>query len=104
MVTGGRSRSECTTCVYFVPHDVYSYVGICKKSNKLIVRKEACDKFKELKREEIEKILDTRGWIYCITCRTVIYSKEKLDDHEEDVMVIDQYSDAVASEESPAAD
>lgn len=94
----------CEECDYFVKHDSYDFIGLCLNEDRLITKKEKCDGQKDINLEKIKKKLEERGWIYCITCEEPIFTLEELEDHKKGSLRLEQLSDEVASEDSPAAD
>ncbi len=90
----------CEECVFYMIHDVFGYIGICKKKGKIVTEK--CDEFKKMDEKEAEKLLEENGFLYCISCNQIIHTPEELREHLKG-KVRGIYSDNVAAEESPAA-
>ena len=97
--------ASCCTCVNFMPHDVYEYMGFCVRRGQIVVSDETtCECYRELAFDDIRRALVDRGWVYCVTCRQPIYSMDELEKHIGETIAIGVYVDSVASEDSPPAD
>ncbi len=105
MVGEKPSALVCGRCVFFRPHDVYEYMGYCTKKGLLVTAdNRPCSDYKEASVEDLKKVLEERGWLYCASCKEPIYDVDDLMKHAAHLHYQDTFSDEVATEEAPAAD
>lgn len=101
-----KMENDCRNCVHFQHHDVYRYFGVCVKKNELKLTTpamEVCNEYQEISLEDLKRTLLRKGWIRCLSCNKTLYAVEELEEHIEDELGFDLYSDIVASEEAPVA-
>ena len=100
-----EERVPCGKCVYVRYHDTFEYMGICLIKGELVITTDpSCEEFVEKSLDEIRKIFEERGGVYCVTCKKYIYSFEEFQEYLKSILETDVFSDDVASEESPAGD
>lgn len=91
-----------------LPHDTYEYLGFCMAKGEVVVfsREEEieCGEYREFTVGEAERVIKGKGWIYCATCKSTVFSVEELERHIGHFLTLGIYSDSVASEEAPPAD
>jgi len=89
-------------CARYVSHDIFAFLGYCDKKGEIVSTTEGmCENFKGV---DIEKAIQEKGWIHCLTCKMPIYSADELGNHIGHILATDVYADNVASEEAPSAD
>ncbi len=100
-----KNMKRCYDCTFFYVHPIYSNIGFCKIHKKVVDKDFYCDEFKEVKVEDLFKILKERGWVYCSDCKKPIFDEEELKKHlnMNHHVTVSFLKDAVAKEESPGA-
>lgn len=101
-----KTVGDCRKCVFFKVHDVFDYIGYCSLKNELVIPGPVeCPHYQEVTRDQLSRIIEEQGWLYCVTCRRAIHSLEELEKYLEKYTIAPEiFSDEVASEESPPAD
>lgn len=96
----------CEGCAYFVPHAIYPYVGYCTEKGSVVISREGCERYTRRSVEELKGRIIESGWVYCITCRSPVYSLENLEEHfaRGHAVAASVLEDQVALEESHSAD
>jgi len=61
----------CKKCRFYIPYDVYSFIGLCKAKNRTkFFDSNPCEKFEN---RNINEDLKRLGRVYCLTCKTWVY-------------------------------
>ncbi|MGC9209110.1 MAG: hypothetical protein ACP5GH_04590 [Nitrososphaeria archaeon] len=96
---------RCSDCVHFYVHPVYTNMGFCEIHRKLVDGQDSCDRFSEVRPEEVERGFRERGWIYCTDCRKPLFELSEVKEHLRlnHHLTIRFLRDQVAKEESPGA-
>jgi hypothetical protein len=107
VLMGENQVSECRRCVLYRAHDMYDFLGVCVYRDELLILTpgaKTCEKYEEFSMDELKRLLNERGWLYCVSCRKWIWTVEELQEHRNDIVIPEFFSDIIASEEAPAAD
>ena len=94
---------KCERCVYFIAHDAYDYFGVCERNEKVVMANYKCEGFKEIRIEEIKKVIKEKGKVYCLSCKKPIYSVDELKEHLKERVFMDIFCDGVYSREIATA-
>ncbi len=96
-------RLKCIQCLYFKPSETYPTIGICGLSNEVVLRnREACGEARS-KFEVLKDRLRKDGWLYCVSCRTLITTEDELLKHLDELSV-EYLIDELAWEDIPVGD
>ena len=103
---GSNIKGDCRKCLRFQPHDTFTFFGLCKHTNELMIKspaKDVCEAFEAVSLEGRIRVLSLRGWLRCRSCNRVLFTVEELREHLDDEIGDQVFSDTVASEEAPTA-
>lgn len=96
-------NSICGKCSRYVVHPLFPYIGCCKDKNEMTVNiKEVCDRFSELKIEEVKRMYENGTIFYCVKCMEPLYRLEDYLKHKDhnpvmEILVDDQLLEEIRS-------
>lgn len=99
----------CINCVYARYLDIHKGIVYCERLGRLVLesKEESCEYFTRVTEDYLKSGLEERGYVFCATCGSRVYSEKELGEHLKQghyILPYDPFSDDVASEEAPAAD
>jgi len=82
----------CGDCVKYVPDLRHCVAGYCLPKNRYTYYYgNICGDFVARTRENLKRILNEKGVLYCFECREAILSDDKLDVHSNHIVAGDVY-------------